>query len=74
MCLFLKCKSVLFKNSSHLFLKNQVSKPSFSYHFKSPGIYSGIDLLSASQVKSCDLAISILFTNYVIVFPPCREN
>ena len=74
--LFAKCKFVFLIKSSHLFLKYQVSSPSSSYHFKSPGMYFGIKLLSASQVKSFDSAIAIKFfsTDYVVVLPPCRKN
>ena len=80
---FAKCKSVLFKNSSHLICRYHVSSPSFSYQFKFCGTYFGIKTLSCSQVNSLDSAILliwyfftnlILFTNNVIVFPFCKIN
>ena len=71
-----KCKSVFLRKPSHLLLKYQVSSPSFSYRFKFPGMYFGIKLLSASQVKSFDsaIAIKVFSTNNVVVLPPCRKN
>ena len=65
----LKCSSVSSRKSLHLFSKYQVSRPSLLYHFKSLGIYLGIDYPIFQPFQ-----LSFFSTHYAIIYPLSSMN